>query len=809
MKRMFIVYAMLMLACTINNDAQARGGNNDIERYIERYRSLAMSEQQRTGIPAAIKLAQGIHETGAGTSKLATEANNHFGLKCKSDWRGETYMHTDDRQNECFRKYSMDFESYQDQSNYLKSNPRYASLFSLSVTDYAAWAFGLRKAGYATNPKYPELLIKIIEENHLQEYTYAAMSSDPYTNNNAVADTRSTGREYQGRNDYRNNSQQQYTQPQTRQDNYRREQTQSYDRNDNRYSAPQTTTYNNTQPERVSKYIDTRPTERQTVTRTRQNGRIVEQRVDNSPMTVVKVNNLKAVYGKKGDMPLQYAVRNGIRYEKFLEINDLKEEPLVADMPLYLERKHFWGIRPMHLVKYGEVMIEIAQKEGIQLKYLRDLNYMEEDEEPVPGVTLELQAQAGSKPNVMKRSESPVYAQMNYGSNEEDRGDPDDNYNDNYNSPQYTPPVSTFPKNPAPVHTEEKSVFEKFKEWREEKRLAKEQEEAMKKQGGTNTTPTVQAPPPTQRQQQRQQPAQTQSQSKYLQNTTPPVQQQQPVTQQQSRYIPNNTPPPARQQPVAQQQSYQQQTQSYGSQQSSYNASNITPNPAAQPVEEKSARELRREARRKKKEEEEQVQPVAKAPAKQQEQKPKTELDMLKAQFDDVIYANPNNGRAAQTQQQSYQQPQQTQQRTQQYQQQQYTQQSQKYQQPQQQYRAQQQQPQYQQQQQYQQPQQQYTQQPQYQQQQYTQQNQYQAQQPQYQQQNQYGQQNQQYGYGQQNQQYQQQPNYDPSKYYMVQRGDTAYTIAKKHGITIRQLMDWNGLDFDAIKEGQNLRVKQ
>ncbi len=108
-------------------------------------------------------------------------------------------------------------------------------------------------------------------------------------------------------------------------------------------------------------------------------------------------------------MPLQYAVRNNIRYEKFLEINDLEEKPLPADMPLYLERKHFWGIRPMHLVKYGETMIEIAQQEGIQLKYLRDLNYMEEGEEPAPGITLELQAQAGEKPKVIKNiANSPL-----------------------------------------------------------------------------------------------------------------------------------------------------------------------------------------------------------------------------------------------------------------------------------------------------------------------------------------------------------------------------------------------------------------
>ncbi|MCB9045227.1 MAG: glucosaminidase domain-containing protein [Chitinophagales bacterium] len=812
MKKMFVVYALLTLVYTINTDAQTRNSDN-IQRYIERYRSLAMSEQQRTGIPAAIKLAQAIHESGAGTSPLAVQANNHFGLKCKSDWTGATFLHTDDRRDECFRKYNMDFESYQDQSNYLKSNPRYASLFQLSVTDYAAWAFGLRKAGYATNAQYPQLLIKLIEDYRLQEYTYAAMGNTGLVDNNVASNN----------NSRRNNrSQQQYTQP--AENNYSRDTRDSYNRynysNNNSYnnnsnsynnnygntqpaaqsygynqpasSGMTTTTYDNSQPERVSKYIDTRPRERHTVTRSRQNGREVETRVDNTPSTVVKINNLKAIYGKKGDMPLQYAVRNGIRYEKFLEINDLKEEPLPADMPLYLERKHFWGIRPMHLVKYGEVMIEIAQKEGIQLKYLRDLNYMEEDEEPVPGVTLELQAQAGSKPNVMKREESPVYAQLSGSDQEQYQGEPDETYSNNQ---QYTPPVSTFPKNPAPVYTEEKNIFEKIKERREERKLEKEREEAAQKQ----QQPVTQQQPqqPVQQQQQSQQ-------SKYIQRT--PAQQQtqyvqrtpaqQPV-EEQSKYLQEE---PVQQQPVTQQPQYQQPAPSYNRQQYSYssNTTNVKPNPAAQqPVEEKSARELRKEERRKKKEEEEQ-QPVAAKPV-QQPQKPKTELDMLKEQFDNVIYADNGNGGRQNTQR--YQQPQQQQpqyqqqQRTQQYQQNNYNRQQQyqqpaqqQYQQPQQQYQAQQSQ--------YQQPAQ-----PQYQQ-------QYQLPQQQYQAQNQY----QQPAYQQQGQQYQaQQPqqNYDPSKYYLVKRGDTAYTIAKKHGITIRQLMDWNGLDFDAIKEGQNLRVKQ
>ncbi|MBW7913390.1 MAG: glucosaminidase domain-containing protein [Taibaiella sp.] len=274
MKKLFVVFATLVLACTINTNAQNLKKNN-VQDYIERYRGLAMSEQQRTGIPAAIKLAQGIHETGAGTSKLATEANNHFGLKCKTGWTGQTFMHTDDRRNECFRKYNLDFESFQDQSNYLKANPRYASLFQLSVTDYAAWAFGLSKAGYATNPQYAQMLIKIIEDYKLQEYTYAALGSSGVENNIATAPIENNSRG--GRN---NNYNQSYNQPAQQQPTYNNYNTQnSYGYNSGGTApayTPPANTYGNTQqinntpPERISKYIDTRPSERQTVVRSRQ-----------------------------------------------------------------------------------------------------------------------------------------------------------------------------------------------------------------------------------------------------------------------------------------------------------------------------------------------------------------------------------------------------------------------------------------------------------------------------------------------------------------------------------------------------------
>jgi LysM repeat protein len=148
-----------------------------IKKYIDTYKDLAMSEMIRTGVPASITLAQGIHESGAGNSILATDANNHFGIKCKSNWTGESITHDDDKKNECFRKYPSANESFKDHSDFLKSGERYASLFELDPEDYSAWANGLKKAGYATNPKYPQVLIKLIEDYDLEQYSLIALQT--------------------------------------------------------------------------------------------------------------------------------------------------------------------------------------------------------------------------------------------------------------------------------------------------------------------------------------------------------------------------------------------------------------------------------------------------------------------------------------------------------------------------------------------------------------------------------------------------------------------------------------------------------
>jgi len=140
------------------------------QSYIETYRGIAVAEMKRTGIPASITLAQGMIESDYGRSPLARDANNHFGIKCHSDWTGPKVYHHDDSRDECFRKYSKAQDSFYDHSEFLRTVPRYRFLFDIPATDYKSWARGLKKAGYATNPEYANMLIRTIEEKNLTYY---------------------------------------------------------------------------------------------------------------------------------------------------------------------------------------------------------------------------------------------------------------------------------------------------------------------------------------------------------------------------------------------------------------------------------------------------------------------------------------------------------------------------------------------------------------------------------------------------------------------------------------------------------------
>src|SRR5678816_2880662 len=173
---------IVFLLSLLSNFSQAQS-TTAVLAYIARYKDLAITEMKRTGIPAAITLAQGIHETEAGTSVLVKKSNNHFGIKCKDNWTGQSVSHDDDARGECFRRYSAAEESYKDHSDFLKTRPNYASLFSLDPTDYQGWAYGLKKAGYATNPKYAQVLIKLIQDYNLEDYTLIALGKMKETGN--------------------------------------------------------------------------------------------------------------------------------------------------------------------------------------------------------------------------------------------------------------------------------------------------------------------------------------------------------------------------------------------------------------------------------------------------------------------------------------------------------------------------------------------------------------------------------------------------------------------------------------------------
>jgi flagellum-specific peptidoglycan hydrolase FlgJ len=160
--------------------------NADIEAndYIDQYSELAVIEMYRTGIPASITLAQALHESNVGKSDLATRANNHFGIKCKSYWKGSTYFHEDDDLDDagrliesCFRSYETVHDSYIDHSNFLKYTENYQNLFSVDIKDYKGWAYGLKSSGYATDIRYSEKLIKYIEKYQLHHFDNA---ENPY-----------------------------------------------------------------------------------------------------------------------------------------------------------------------------------------------------------------------------------------------------------------------------------------------------------------------------------------------------------------------------------------------------------------------------------------------------------------------------------------------------------------------------------------------------------------------------------------------------------------------------------------------------
>jgi len=331
--------------------------NTDILTYISRYKDLAIAEMKRTGIPAAITLAQGIHETEAGTSELVKKSNNHFGIKCKDDWRGETVSHDDDARGECFRKYAAPEESFRDHSDFLRSRPNYASLFSLDPTNYTGWAYGLKKAGYATNPKYAQILIKLIEDYHLEDYTLIAMG-------------------------------------------------QMEDRND--VAANKFADEKKEVVEASNKQIEKKEEEKKLFD------------ISNYPTGEFKINDTRVVCIKKGTSYLTIAQQYEIPLGRLFEFNDLLSQEVAADDQLvFIQRKRKTGLHEFHTVQPGENLNSIAQTEAIRLQSLLEYNNLNADMQPAVGETLNLHSRSSSTPrlaennSVVKNSNNNSFVNVN------------------------------------------------------------------------------------------------------------------------------------------------------------------------------------------------------------------------------------------------------------------------------------------------------------------------------------------------------------------------------------------------------------
>jgi LysM repeat protein len=331
------IFAFIVLFIGIKCSAQTSAA---IDEYIENYQQLAIEEQLRTGIPAAITMAQAIHESGIGVGDLALKSNNHFGIKCKSTWTGDRVFHDDDESGECFRSYTSVADSYRDHSDFLRNNKRYGFLFNLNPEDYVAWAKGLKQAGYATNPRYPQILIKVIEDNGLAELT--AMALGKVDENSVWVPTASTDTETVKKTD---------------------------DKKNEVLALP---AKNKVTP----------------VTKSAEASRPIKQEI-------IKVNNCKAVKALKGITLTKIAEEQNISVADLLAYNDMRsKDKLVENQLVFLQEKKKKGAYKTHLIQKNETAWSISQQEGMQLNKLEEFNSLKPGAKLKPGQFLYLKKKA-------------------------------------------------------------------------------------------------------------------------------------------------------------------------------------------------------------------------------------------------------------------------------------------------------------------------------------------------------------------------------------------------------------------------------
>jgi LysM repeat protein len=342
-KLITILLSAILLLCS--SAAFSQSDKFRIQSYVNSYKELAITEMLRTGVPASVTLAQGILETGGGQSDLASMANNHFGIKCKSEWTGETMRHDDDAKNECFRKYSSVEDSYKDHSDFLRTRPMYAFLFKLDPTDYEGWAKGLRKAGYATNPAYAQQLIRIIVENNLQSYTLLAMQGQESREDLFV-----TGSINQKQLEEANNE---------------------------------------TRMKNAPIFVSTN------------SGKEKLKNLKYPLNSVFNINEAKVVYAEAGTSLLALANNYNVGLKKLIEFNELEQTDILSSNQLiFLQKKQKKGTTDLHIVEENESLHDIAQKEGIQLSTIMEFNGLQKGMQPAIGEKIYLKYPAPSSPRL-------------------------------------------------------------------------------------------------------------------------------------------------------------------------------------------------------------------------------------------------------------------------------------------------------------------------------------------------------------------------------------------------------------------------
>lgn len=333
----------------------------DIENYIAKYKDIALQEMVRCKIPASITLAQGLHESSYGKSKLSTEANNHFGIKCKDEWDGKKFYQNDDAPNECFRVYDHAEDSYADHSDFLITRPRYAELFQLPITDYKEWAQGLKACGYATNPRYAEILIKTIEDYNLAAFDQQGLAMIEAQEKQFLPAS----------------------------------------------SAP------------AEQPVATTPEKQKPLpsaaTSSAPNKHVVFAKASSTTFVTVHedatkkefiVNGCKAIKADGTVDPLAIAYNYQIQYSQVLAFNDMNEGDKFKDGEnIFLQFKRAKGSDPVYIVQPGESMRTIAQKFGVKLKDLYQKNQMVLNDQAVPGETIYLQERRPGPPRTMAYSD--------------------------------------------------------------------------------------------------------------------------------------------------------------------------------------------------------------------------------------------------------------------------------------------------------------------------------------------------------------------------------------------------------------------